>query len=785
MKIDRTLLCRGLLFGTVSLCAGAAHAAGLVTDCQNFGTVGTLGTLADAVNGGGLVTFNCSSGSGTIVVPQMSVTSGSLTIDASASATPITLDGNNANRHFSVNNNASLTLRRLTLQNGRATGAAVGGSIESINAALTVDGCVFRNNALIGNGNNRGGAIAIVPGANALPRMIENSTFEGNSVTSTNIPSGGALHVTDASGNTVVRNSTFHGNSVNGTNGNEHGGAIAWTSGGTVHHVTVTGNAVNGTASSVGGGGFLVSGPVTVSNSVLAGNSSTGNGPDVRTPGVQPFLGSYNLIGNGNTSNFTTFGPTNLVGTTASPLDPLVAPLGSFGGPTQTRLPLPASAASNAIPAANCPLLTDQRGAARTAGQPCTMGAVEPDWVLTATGGTPQSTLVNTAFSPPLAVELADQLDQHVAGIQVDFTAPPSGASATLGAPSATTDALGAAQVTATANAIPGSYQVNATTTGVNAAAAFDLTNLPPTADLAVTKTDGVATATPGGAVTYTITASNGGPQPVTGGTVTDTFPPTLTCTWTCMGAGGSTCTAAGSGNITDTVNLPVGSGVTYTASCTISLAATGTLVNTATVVIPGGVDDPTPGNNSATDTDTLTAGPAAAVSSTKTATGTFTVGGTVTYTVTLNNTGTGDQTDNPGSELSDALPPQLALVSATATSGTAVADLGTNTVTWNGALAAGGSVTITIAATILPGTEGQSVANQGVIAFDADLDGSNESTASTDDPDAPGSANPTSFLVGGIGGVPAIPTLPASGLLLLSLALATLGLAALRRHPS
>src|SRR5262245_53214132 len=124
-------------------------------------------------------------------------------------------------------------------------------------------------------------------------------------------------------------------------------------------------------------------------------------------------------------------------------------------------------------------------------------------------------------------------------------------------------------------------------------------------ADLAITKTDGVTTATPGGSVTYTITASNAGPDP-TGAIVADTFPAALTCTWTCVGAGGGTCTAAGSGNINDTVNLPVGGSVTYTASCAIAPGATGSLVNTATVSAPAGVIDPIPANNSSTDADTL-----------------------------------------------------------------------------------------------------------------------------------------------------------------------------------
>src|SRR5262249_54072726 len=126
-------------------------------------------------------------------------------------------------------------------------------------------------------------------------------------------------------------------------------------------------------------------------------------------------------------------------------------------------------------------------------------------------------------------------------------------------------------------------------------------------ADLSITKTDGSATAVPGNPVTYTIVASNAGPSTVTGATVTDALPATLTgATWTCVGAGGGTCTAAGSGNIADTVNLPAGASVTYTLTATLSASATGTLSNTATIAPPAGVTDPNPGNNSATDTDTI-----------------------------------------------------------------------------------------------------------------------------------------------------------------------------------
>jgi len=313
---------------------------------------------------------------------------------------------------------------------------------------------------------------------------------------------------------------------------------------------------------------------------------------------------------------------------------------------------------------------------------------------------------------------------------------------------------------------------------------ATDTDALGASADLSVTKTDGVTSVTAGGSATYTIVASNAGPSTATGATVADTFPATLTCTWTCAGAGGGTCTAAGSGNIGDTVNLPSGGSVTYTASCTVSAAATGTLANTATVAAPAGVTDPTPGNNSATDTDTISAAPGASVSGTKTAAGTFTPSSTVTYTIVLTNSGSGAQADNPGNELIDVLPAQLTLVSATATSGTAVATVGTNTVTWNGAIPAAGTVTITITATINAGATG-SISNQGTISYDTDGNGTNDGTAQTDDPATPGAANPTAIVVVGGPTPPPIPTLSDFGLLALAAALAMMALAVMRRRRS
>lgn len=138
-------------------------------------------------------------------------------------------------------------------------------------------------------------------------------------------------------------------------------------------------------------------------------------------------------------------------------------------------------------------------------------------------------------------------------------------------------------------------------------------------------------------------------------------------------------------------------------------------------------------------------------ITGTKTASGTFVESGNVSYTVVLSNSGNGAQANNPGNEFTDALPAGLTLISASASSGTAVATVATNTATWNGSIPAGGSVTITILASINTGTRGMTISNQGSIAYDADVNGTNESSALTDDPGTQTPNDTTSFLVGGV----------------------------------
>ena len=186
---------------------------------------------------------------------------------------------------------------------------------------------------------------------------------------------------------------------------------------------------------------------------------------------------------------------------------------------------------------------------------------------------------------------------------------------------------------------------------------ATDLTTVVAEADLSITKTDGAATATPGGSTVYTVTVSNAGPSAVTAAEVTDALPSGATAmTWTCTASAGSSCAASGSGAIFDSVGLRPGGSATYQVTVDISAAATGTLVNTASIAPPVGVTDPAPADNSATDTDVLH--PVADLSITKTDGVTSAVPGTVvSYTVVATNAGPSDAV---GATISDAVPASL-----------------------------------------------------------------------------------------------------------------------------
>src|SRR5205823_14559175 len=169
---------------------------------------------------------------------------------------------------------------------------------------------------------------------------------------------------------------------------------------------------------------------------------------------------------------------------------------------------------------------------------------------------------------------------------------------------------------------------------------ASDTDTLTPQAELAITKTDGVASVSAGGSAIYSIVATNSGPSAATGATVTDTAPAGLTFgSWSCVASVGSSCPASGSGNISASVNLLSGGTATFTVNATVAGNATGSIANTATIAPPAGVTDPNLANNTASDTDTLSSIADLAITKSD-GVASVTAGTSTTYTIVVSNNG-------------------------------------------------------------------------------------------------------------------------------------------------
>jgi uncharacterized protein (TIGR03437 family) len=100
---------------------------------------------------------------------------------------------------------------------------------------------------------------------------------------------------------------------------------------------------------------------------------------------------------------------------------------------------------------------------------------------LVSSAGSPQSAVVGNPFPQLLQVTVRDPLGHPIPNVTTFFSSPPSGASGTLSASSAITDALGQASVRVVANTVAGAYQVVASAPGISAGttAFFALTNTP------------------------------------------------------------------------------------------------------------------------------------------------------------------------------------------------------------------------------------------------------------------------------------------------------------------
>lgn len=548
----------------------------VVLNTNDSGSGSLRAALASASTaGGGNIIFDAGAfGSGATITLQSGLTipdNTTITGLTSGSGNLVTVSGNNAYRIFQVNSgSASIVVANLNL----AHGSGNGGAIYNNGGALTVTGSTLPSNT-----GTTGGAIWT---AGAL--TVSDSTFALNSVTN----GGGAIY--NASGTVTVTNSTFAQNSA------ATGGGAIWNN----DTVTVIGSTFYGNAATGASGGAIQNAGVTatIENSIFSHNTATTGGAVWNNAALTE---SYNDFDNNTVFGFTASG-TDVSGAAN------LAPPGNYGGPTQTLIPLPGSAAicsGSATLATNAGITFDQRGFALNAGGYCAAGsidagAVQTNYAISFTA--PVSNVApNTAMNPAPAVTL-DESGATFTGaavtIPLTLTSNPTGA--TLSGGSASTSAGVATYSTLSVNQ-PGTGDQLTATLVLNTSPAvslsaqsgtFTVSKITPTLSFApnpASQTYG--TGIPLGSLDATATY-NSATVPGTFGytTMVGGNPVTLVPGTTALPAGSYTITATFTPSDT-----AVYTGATATASFTVNMAGLTITGSTATMNYGGTVPTITP----------------------------------------------------------------------------------------------------------------------------------------------------------------------------------------------
>lgn len=445
----------------------------------------------------------------------------------------LTISGGGTYRVFYVQGTGPFSFSDLTIANASAPGSWGGG----IWIAAATNGMSVNRMTFSANQASAGGAIY---NAGGHPLTVMNSTFVNNT------GYGGAI-LNDGSATLIVTNSTFSGNA----GGGHFGGSIAQI--GNSGSTTLTNVTIN--SSDADGAIYLGQGALTMRNST------------VRNTGGESckLAASYTVTNGGNNiDSGTTCGWGSASGSMSN-TNPLLATLASNGGPTQTFALLAGSPAINAGNGDLCAAVVgapdygagglDQRGLSRRNGF-CDIGAFEaqPASLAVASGSSPQSTTISSAFPQPLKINVKDNHSNPLGGVDVEYTAPTSGASAVLSSSTATSNSSGDASVTATANGTGGGpYDVMAMVTGVPSVT-FSLTNNPYSTTTTISS-HMPNPSRPGQPVTvaFTVTSTNGTPTggvTVSNGMVHCTATAAAgSCVLTLASPGDNTLTAAFAGN--------------------------------------------------------------------------------------------------------------------------------------------------------------------------------------------------------------------------------------------
>jgi hypothetical protein len=321
---------------------------------------------AAAAGSSALIAFDPSLAGATITLAQGQLElngagTGSITIDGTGLSSPLTISGNNASRVFLVDAGVHASFKGLTIQGGEVSNNNGGGIYN--NGTLWLDSDIIQNN----NVNNATLPTNSVVGGGGIYNnsilTLTNDTLSGNSATSSNVTGsgfGGAIYnngTLTVSADTLTGNSATEGGAIFnnktlslsnatlfGNDAGVAGGGIVNVQALTASNDTISGNSAGK------GGGIDNSGTLVLLNTIVAGNTSTtlpapGLGPDIL--GAVAAGSGHDLIGigAGMTGISNNDVHHDLVGTVAVPINPLLGPLASNGGATQTMALLPGSPA--------------------------------------------------------------------------------------------------------------------------------------------------------------------------------------------------------------------------------------------------------------------------------------------------------------------------------------------------------------------------------------------------------------------------------------------------------
>ena len=278
-----------------------------------------------------------------------------------------TLSGNilhyGSSRGGGIYNEGTATLNQCTLS---GSGALLGGGIYN-DGLLTLNQCTLSGNSASGSGANGAGGGGIFNNSSGT-LALNQCTLSGNSAGGNSYSDGGGGGIYN-DGTTTLNQCSLSGNnaySIYGS-GSLFGGGIYNDGLLTLNQCTLSGNsALDG-----GGGiGIFENGTLAITNTIVAGNYDPYGEDDIEIDSGILIYGGSNLVQTVDNGGTIT-GPAPLTNA------PDLAPLGNYGGPTQTMPPLPGSPAIGAGSVAANTFSTDQRGYPRTQNGLIDLGAVE------------------------------------------------------------------------------------------------------------------------------------------------------------------------------------------------------------------------------------------------------------------------------------------------------------------------------------------------------------------------------------------------------------------------